>query len=386
MQFSCIANAAGFALLCYTIVSDKLLCYTIVSDKPSIFPRACRCTCWPATILVPLPRPCSKWSVKPQPYGEAWVQGDVMGCALDLDAGSLTFYRNGVSMGVAYDRVRTMQPSLAYFPAVSLSHTERCCLNFGGKPFVYPLEGYQPLHAPPGPAEQAAAAYYCSCLGRLVRLAGERHSSNTSSSGGGSCSSSLAAAGAAVPVVVGHLPASSSKLQDEMQQGIAAVAAAPASPPAAVAAAAAAERLGLGCPNSCSPRQSASNNWCPPYAAAATASTAAAAALSDADVVLLAAVLLEPLEQQLVLQPYLVHSALLPLLLDLQQEGEAAGQQRPLQLLLQLALAVWQQEGFSRIMMTLLEDLAYRWVGCGGKWDSTGARTSSMLCSCRVCS
>jgi hypothetical protein len=76
--------------------------------------------------------------------------------------------------------------------------------------------------------------------------------------------------------------------------------------------------------------------------------------------VLLAAVLLEPLQQQLVLQPYLVHSTLLPLLLELQQEGEMVGQQRPLQLLLQLALVVWQQQGFSSIVMALLEHLAYR--------------------------
>jgi hypothetical protein len=68
-----------------------------------------------------------KWNVKPQPYGESWVQGDVMGCGIDLDAGSITFWRNGQCLGVAYDRVRTMQPSLAYFPAVSLSHTGGCC-------------------------------------------------------------------------------------------------------------------------------------------------------------------------------------------------------------------------------------------------------------------
>lgn len=71
----------------------------------------------------PLCCTCRKWNVKPQPYGESWVQGDVMGCGIDLDAGSITFWRNGQSLGVAYDRVRTMQPSLAYFPAVSLSHT-----------------------------------------------------------------------------------------------------------------------------------------------------------------------------------------------------------------------------------------------------------------------
>jgi len=35
--------------------------------------------------------------------------GDVIGCCLDLDAGEMSFYRNGVSMGVAYSGIRKLQ-------------------------------------------------------------------------------------------------------------------------------------------------------------------------------------------------------------------------------------------------------------------------------------
>lgn len=267
-----------------------------------------------------------------------------MGCALDLDSGKLTFYRNGQSLGVAYDRVRTMQPSLAYFPAVSLSHAERCTLNFGAKPFVYPVQGHQPLHAPPSRADVAAAQYYCSCLGRLVQLAAERQDSNNSSRADGNSSQHDAAGSAATQ---------QQKAADELPHGmsLAASAEAPAAPSAAMAAAAAAGRLGLGFPASCSPRESGSGGWGPRVAGAAP---------SSADMVLLAAVVMEPLQQLLVWQPYLIHSALLPLMADLQREGEAAGQQRAVQQLLQLALLVWDQQAFSSVMIAVLEDLAYR--------------------------
>eukprot|EP00775_Hariotina_reticulata_P010985 gene10985-11140_t len=59
-----------------------------------------------------------KWSVKPQEYGEPWVQGDVIGCLLDLDSepGTITFYRNGQSLGVAYSKEQLLdQPYLVRF-------------------------------------------------------------------------------------------------------------------------------------------------------------------------------------------------------------------------------------------------------------------------------
>lgn len=69
----------------------------------------------------------------------------MIGCCLDLHRGEATFYRNGRSMGVAFARVRSLQPHLAYFPAVSLSHAERAELNFGATPLTYPVPGYQPV-------------------------------------------------------------------------------------------------------------------------------------------------------------------------------------------------------------------------------------------------
>lgn len=36
------------------------------------------------------------------PYGTAYTTGDVIGVALDIDSGTLTFYKNGGSQGQAY--------------------------------------------------------------------------------------------------------------------------------------------------------------------------------------------------------------------------------------------------------------------------------------------
>jgi hypothetical protein len=42
-------------------------------------------------------------------YGEAWSSGDIIGSCIDLDRGEISFFRNGVSLGVAFRNVRTMQ-------------------------------------------------------------------------------------------------------------------------------------------------------------------------------------------------------------------------------------------------------------------------------------
>eukprot|EP00878_Enallax_costatus_P012291 GHUV01012839.1.p1 GENE.GHUV01012839.1~~GHUV01012839.1.p1 ORF type:complete len:1206 (+),score=405.87 GHUV01012839.1:233-3850(+) len=271
-----------------------------------------------------------KWSVKPQPYGEPWVQGDVMGCCLDLDAGTLTFYRNGQSLGTAYDRVRTMQPSLAYFPAVSLSHTERCMLNFGAKPFMYPVVGYQPLQSPPSTAVSQEAAYYCSCFTRLCLIAAADGQDGLVF---GQAGASTAAA-----------RANSTKV-DDLAVGVAAT---DQPQPQAVTAAGALGGLGYSA-SGCSPRTPAAALG-PPFSGSVS--------LSSADIVLLAAVVLEPLQQLLVSHPYLIHSALLPVLGDAQRENEPQTS-RQLQLMMQLLVLVWHQE-FNSIMFTVLEALAYR--------------------------
>lgn len=254
-----------------------------------------------------------------------------MGCCLDLDAGTLTFFRNGQSLGIAYDRVRTMQPSLAYFPAVSLSHTERCTLNFGAKPFVYPIQGYQALQAPPSAASMQEAAYYCACLSRLCLIAADRqeglataHPADSSTAGrsaGTKLDSTDLAAGVTLP---------------GQQQ------------PQSAAAAGAISSLTYAA--SSSPR-TAVTAPVPPFTASVS--------IPSADVVLLAAVVLDPLQQLLVNQPYLIHSALLPVLGEAQRENNETQASRQLQLMLQLLMLVWNQE-FNSIMFAVLEELAYR--------------------------
>ena len=106
-----------------------------------------------------------KWNVSSAAYGQAWVAGDVITCTIDLtpglSGGTVSYHRNGVPLGVAFDNIRRWRDAegtkesqgasgaLAYFPAVSLSMGERCCLNFGDAPARYPVEGYSPLQAPP---------------------------------------------------------------------------------------------------------------------------------------------------------------------------------------------------------------------------------------------
>jgi hypothetical protein len=80
-------------------------------------------------------------------YGSATSNGDIVGVAFDLDTGSITFYKNGVSQGVAY----TFTPSGNYFPAFRNGDPGagggNISVNFGQQPFVYaPPSGFLPLN------------------------------------------------------------------------------------------------------------------------------------------------------------------------------------------------------------------------------------------------
>ena len=69
-------------------------------------------------------------------YGASYTDGDVIGVALDLDAGTLTFYKNGSSQGVAFSSLA----SNTYFPAVSdysSSTSAAGSCNFGQRAFAY---------------------------------------------------------------------------------------------------------------------------------------------------------------------------------------------------------------------------------------------------------
>ena len=75
-------------------------------------------------------------------YGSSFTTGDIIGVAFDADAGSLTFYKNGTTQGVAFSSLSDgpYSPLTADFNGSSTSH------NFGQRPFAYtPPTGFLSL-------------------------------------------------------------------------------------------------------------------------------------------------------------------------------------------------------------------------------------------------
>ena len=86
-----------------------------------------------------------KWNNGSSSYGTAAAAGDVIGVAIDasLSTASITFYKNNVSMGVAFSGVAgDLLPALS-----STSGSGNCAINFGQRPFAYtPPSGFLALH------------------------------------------------------------------------------------------------------------------------------------------------------------------------------------------------------------------------------------------------
>ena len=68
-------------------------------------------------------------------YGASYTTNDIIGIALDLDAGTIVFYKNGVSQGTAYTGM-TGEKSFA-FSVGSTSGTHSVSANFGQRPFAF---------------------------------------------------------------------------------------------------------------------------------------------------------------------------------------------------------------------------------------------------------
>ncbi|XP_053971070.1 E3 ubiquitin-protein ligase RNF123-like [Hylaeus volcanicus] len=109
-----------------------------------------------------------KWNVTIHKYGEAWLTGDIIGCAIDMDNGTIDFYRNGRHLGRAFENI-SMGPGFAYFPTVSLVLSEKLTANFGSMPMRYPIEGYEPLQAAPE-KEIIQATQLFKWLSRIMEL------------------------------------------------------------------------------------------------------------------------------------------------------------------------------------------------------------------------
>ena len=78
-------------------------------------------------------------------YGNSYGDGDTIGIALDLDAKTISFYKNGTNQGVAYSGI----PAGQYAFGFSCSETNnKWKANFGQKPFKYaPPQGFLPLNS-----------------------------------------------------------------------------------------------------------------------------------------------------------------------------------------------------------------------------------------------
>jgi hypothetical protein len=76
-------------------------------------------------------------------YGATYTNGDVIGVAFDLSAGTIAFYKNGTSQGTAFSSL-----SGTFFPACGNDGTTNSCIfNFGQRPFTYtPPTGFVALN------------------------------------------------------------------------------------------------------------------------------------------------------------------------------------------------------------------------------------------------
>jgi hypothetical protein len=100
-------------------------------------------------------------------YGASIVSGDVIGIAFDNIAGSLTFYKNGTSQGVAFTGISTTD-QFFFGSTVYTAGVSSFSWNFGQQPFSYtPPSGFVALNTynlpassiPNGAAYMAATTY-----------------------------------------------------------------------------------------------------------------------------------------------------------------------------------------------------------------------------------
>ena len=84
-------------------------------------------------------------------YGATFTTGDKIGVALDMDLGTLTFYKNGVSQGVAFTDISLLgTPVYPYVVSAGGRGTSKCTANFGATAFAYPIpDGYLALSEVP---------------------------------------------------------------------------------------------------------------------------------------------------------------------------------------------------------------------------------------------
>ena len=96
-------------------------------------------------------------------YGTAYATTIVIGVALDMDSGTVTFYRSNVSQGTAYSSLT----GIIYAAFGTGNNTDSVYSNFGQRPFTYtPPSGYVALNTQnlPTPTISNGANYMAATL------------------------------------------------------------------------------------------------------------------------------------------------------------------------------------------------------------------------------
>jgi hypothetical protein len=86
------------------------------------------------------------WHKTSVEWGSRWDKGDTVGCAVDFDEGTMSFFLNGygeeIDMGTAFRDI----PYNSLYPCVSFNKRESVQFNFGSTPFRTSLPpGYRPF-------------------------------------------------------------------------------------------------------------------------------------------------------------------------------------------------------------------------------------------------
>lgn len=71
-------------------------------------------------------------------YAPAMAVGDIIGILVDFNNGELTFYKNGVNLGVAYNNIKTLSNFCITVGSGTTSNGGKVTANFGATPFMYP--------------------------------------------------------------------------------------------------------------------------------------------------------------------------------------------------------------------------------------------------------
>jgi hypothetical protein len=100
-------------------------------------------------------------------YGASYTNNDVIGVALDMDAGTLVFYKNNTSQGTAFSGLSGSYLPLLVHNVGGVSRTTAGSVNYGQRPFTYtPPTGFRALNTQnlPEPVIKNGAAWMAATL------------------------------------------------------------------------------------------------------------------------------------------------------------------------------------------------------------------------------